>query len=83
MEFEPVIFTFKTIVKDIADMSRVFSDFKSTVTLDLTHIDYIDSAGIALLLELDNIAKTKKSRVVFSGTNSKIDRLCELYQIKL
>lgn len=53
------------------------------VALDLSHINEIDSSGIALLCELKQVAKTYGSTLNLQNPSSAVLRLCKLYKITL
>ena len=53
------------------------------LTFDLSNVTNIDSAGIAFLVELKNIAKINKCNLVFTNPSTQINHLCQLYKISL
>ena len=53
------------------------------VTINLGNITKIDSAGIALLIELHNITHSLHHKIHYSNITNNITSLCNLYQIKL
>ena len=54
----------------------------SQLEVDCHQVTQIDSAGIALLIELTNLAKTK-AQLKLTNLSPSILNMCALYQIKL
>lgn len=53
------------------------------LTLDLSGVTKIDSAGIACLIELKNIAKQTNCNLMIINKPPIVQNLCELYKITL
>ena len=53
------------------------------LALDLSDVINIDSAGIAFLIELKNIATNKACSLTFINPSTQINNLCQLYKITL
>jgi len=53
------------------------------ITIDLSGVNAVDSAGIAFLLELKNIARIQSSALTFTNITEEISNLCQLYKVKL
>ena len=54
-----------------------------TLNLDCSQVVNIDSAGIALLLELKSIASKQNIKLNLQNKSASICALCELYAIKI
>jgi len=51
--------------------------------INLDNIVQIDSAGIALLVELKNIAHAMHGQITYLGATNDILKLCSLYDIEI
>jgi ABC-type transporter Mla MlaB component len=66
----------------LEQLSLVISPNQSVI-LDLSIVPNIDSAGIALLVELKKIAKKNQCALQFINPTIDIKNLCQLYQVVL
>ena len=55
----------------------------SQLIFDLSDVNNIDSAGIAFLIDLKNIAANKACSLEFTNPSTQIINLCQLYKITL
>lgn len=53
------------------------------VSFDLSKLETIDTAGLALLIELKNLAKSCNHKLSFENSGNQIITLCQLYKINL
>ncbi|ORM69785.1 lipid asymmetry maintenance protein MlaB [Pantoea rwandensis] len=51
-------------------------------TIDVAALDRVDSAGLALLVHLREIARAQGSAPVFTGINDKLQSLITLYNLQ-
>ena len=51
-------------------------------TIDVARLDRVDSAGLALLVHLREIARAQVSTPVFTGINDKLQSLITLYNLQ-
>jgi len=54
-----------------------------TVTLDLAQLPRIDTAGLAMLLEIKHIAQVQKCHIIIQNHPEFVVELCNLYKITL
>lgn len=74
------------VISNIASQLKILTQTICTskeVNIDLSKLPDIDSAGIAMLLELKHIAKIQKCNLIISNPTSFILRLCDLYKINI
>ena len=55
----------------------------SNIAINLSNIQKIDSAGVALLIELENMANKNNATIKFTNIPKIISQLCHLYGVKL
>ena len=51
-------------------------------TIDVAALDRVDSAGLALLVHLREIARAQGTTPLFSGITDKLDSLIKLYNLQ-
>lgn len=56
---------------------------KEQIRVNLSQLDVIDSAGIAVLLDLKQFAQQNNYQVSFTAQSALVTHLCQLYQITL
>ncbi|MFN8769880.1 MAG: lipid asymmetry maintenance protein MlaB [Neisseriaceae bacterium] len=71
-----------TLTAELKNVSLVL-DKTDNLVIDLSNISSIDSAGIALLIELKNIAKQKNKQLFYNNPTEDITRLCKLYRVTI
>jgi ABC-type transporter Mla MlaB component len=71
-----------SITEQLPLLKRLIFVNKS-LTLDLSNVNNVDSAGIAFLVLLKNIAKKSACNLVFTNPSAQINNLCQLYKISL
>ena len=66
-------------------LSTIYGLLKNNekVEVNLENITDIDSAGIAMLIELRNFADTNGSKISFIHPSADVMRLCQLYRINI
>lgn len=72
------------IIKNIPSLYAKFVatiDQGQNLTLDLSGVTEVDSSGIALLIELKQLAQKKNCILTIDNPSSAILRLCNLYKI--
>ncbi len=73
----------------ITNVSKLLNSVTKLVTVhrifqvDLSDVTHIDSAGVAFLVELKNIAQQKKCKLTFINLPAPVNKFCQLYQITL
>ena len=71
----------------IKNIPSLYARFVATIdqgqntTLDLSNVSEVDSSGIALILELKQVAKNKNCTLSIDNPSPAILRLCNLYKI--
>lgn len=73
--------TSKTVSNQFKQLAKLIAT-SSTLMLDLSEVANIDSAGLALLVELKNLAQGKQCKLSFHKSEI-VERLCQLYKIIL
>ncbi|MCE2706146.1 MAG: STAS domain-containing protein [Proteobacteria bacterium] len=76
----------KLLINNISKELNTLSDLiikNDSLQINLEHVDHIDSAGIALFIELKQIAQTHGKNISFINLTSSITKLCQLYQVNL
>ena len=63
-------------------IDSLLSDFKDQLNIDLSGIVQVDSAGIAFILELKEIAAKTNLKVTFHGSTCSLDKLKSLYNLE-
>lgn len=53
------------------------------ILFDLAKLETIDTAGLALLIELKNLAKSCNHKLGFENGGNQIITLCQLYKVNL
>lgn len=70
------------ILSELKKISGIIS-INNVIDIDLDNIVSIDSAGIALFIELKNIAACQSKRLNFLNPTPDILRLCQLYRVNI
>ena len=70
-----------TINKQIANIAK--THLQNNLTIDLANINKIDTAGIAMLIDLQEQSHKASSSVDYINIPTHVSSLCTLYQIKL
>ena len=52
-----------------------------SIDLDLKEVNEIDSAGVALIIELKQLAKNKNYHFTINNPSQSVLRLCSLYNV--
>ena len=65
------------------DAISAFMTSNKNIEVDLSNILNVDSAGIALLIEIKNLAVSSAVKLTYTNTPPLIERLCQLYHIIL
>ena len=63
-------------------VAPLLSNYRDLLTVDLSEIDKIDSAGIAFLLELKQQAQKVGLKIDFQGSPSALNKLKSLYNLE-
>ena len=71
-----------TVPQVLKTMQPLFKQYP-ILELDLLHLPYIDSAGIACLLTLYAEAKANSCTLIFTNLTASINTFNQLYQIQL
>ena len=69
-----------TVKEQLKTLSKLVVAGK-TLELDLSEVQSIDSAGLAMLLELKKTAISRKCKLTITNTTDFFTRMCSLYQI--
>ncbi len=78
----PAIITLNHIASQLPSLKKLLKK-DVLVEFDLSEVKHIDSAGIAMLLELRNIAFQLQCQLKFINSNNVIERLSKLYKVEL
>ena len=73
--------TIETINSQVITIGK--SHLSENITIDLSKIGKIDTAGIAMLLDLQVQAHHASKHISYINTPDNIKNLCDLYQIIL
>lgn len=71
-----------TVPEELETVSKLLT-MNEPLNIDLSNITYVDSSGVALLIEIKNRARSRNINLSFSNVTGEIERLCKLYQIKI
>lgn len=71
-----------TVMPELNQASMLLNNVDN-LHIDLNNITHIDSAGIALLIELKSIAKQQNKQLFYDNPTPDILRLCKLYQVNI
>ncbi len=73
----------------VSNVTQLLSEFnkhidsKALVTIDLSNISNIDSAGLAFLIELKTNCIHNNYKINFTNPSEPVINFCKLYQITL
>ncbi|MBY0379676.1 MAG: STAS domain-containing protein [Burkholderiales bacterium] len=73
---------FDTVPEQLSTISDLLKNNK-VLEINLKNVTDIDSAAIAMLIELKNIANTNGTQISFVNSSQDVLRLCKLYCINL
>ncbi|MCX8514968.1 MAG: hypothetical protein RL017_236 [Pseudomonadota bacterium] len=65
------------------DYSKKFILPNTTVAINLAQIKSIDSAGLALLINLKSLAKQRACNLSYYAASTEVSKFCQLYSIDL
>ncbi len=71
----------ETINKQITNITK--THLQNNLTIDLTNINKIDTAGIAMLIDLQAQSHKASKQISYINIPIHVSSLCTLYQIKL
>ncbi len=74
------------LINDVTKLLRQFSKLitsESSITIDLSDVSRIDSAGLAFLIELKTNCTHNSCKISFINLSEPVINFCKLYQITL
>lgn len=66
-------------VSRLLPLSKRLKATESNINIELSELSHVDSAGLALLIELKSVGDKQGKKIIFSGTTPALEKLIALY----